>query len=240
VLAGGELCALRWRHVDLERAVVTVRRAIAQDGNDTEEKDTKTHQRRHVTIDPGTVAALIEHRQRWEARMAALGLEMSPDAFVFSNSPDGSTSLKPSSVTQRYGRMADRLGIDTHLHNLRHYSATELIAAGVDVRTVAGRLGHGGGGTTTLRVYAAWVAELLARVVAGSIKVGDQLPTGKQLGAELGVATATAQRAVALLQTWEVVEVSRGRRAVVRARDVARDRATPKYVADATGEDGSE
>jgi integrase len=42
---------------------------------------------------------------------------------------------------------------------LRHYSATELISAGVDVRTVAGRLGHGGGGTTTLRVYAAWVPE---------------------------------------------------------------------------------
>jgi site-specific recombinase XerD len=41
---------------------------------------------------------------------------------------------------------------------LRHYSATELIAAGVDVRTVAGRLGHGGGGATTLRVYAAWLA----------------------------------------------------------------------------------
>ena len=35
---------------------------------------------------------------------------------------------------------------------------TELIAAGVDVRTVAGRLGHGGGGATTLRVYAAWLA----------------------------------------------------------------------------------
>ena len=49
-------------------------------------------------------------------------------------------------------------GLDTHLHALRHFSATELIAAGVDVRTVAGRLGHGGGGATTLRVYAAWLA----------------------------------------------------------------------------------
>lgn len=29
----------------------------------------------------------------------------------------------------------------------------------MDVRTVAGRLGHGGGGATTLRVYTAWVAE---------------------------------------------------------------------------------
>ncbi|MGH4004102.1 MAG: hypothetical protein ACRDSO_08310 [Pseudonocardiaceae bacterium] len=33
-------------------------------------------------------------------------------------------------------------------------------AAGVDVRTVAGRLGHGGGGATTLRVYAAWLAAI--------------------------------------------------------------------------------
>lgn len=54
--------------------------------------------------------------------------------------------------------MATRLGINTHIHALRHYSATELLSAGIDLRTVAGRLGHGGGGATTLRVYAAWVA----------------------------------------------------------------------------------
>jgi integrase len=67
--------------------------------------------------------------------------------------------MNPDTVTQRYDRMAKRLGITTTFHKLRHYSATELIAAGVDVRTVAGRLGHGGGGTTTLKVYAAWVSE---------------------------------------------------------------------------------
>lgn len=54
--------------------------------------------------------------------------------------------------------MVSRLGIKTHLHALRHYSATELLTAGVDLPTVAGRLGHGGGGATTLKVYAAWVA----------------------------------------------------------------------------------
>jgi integrase len=31
-------------------------------------------------------------------------------------------------------------------------------SAGVDLRTAAGRLGHAGSGTTTLRVYAAWVS----------------------------------------------------------------------------------
>jgi hypothetical protein len=42
--------------------------------------------------------------------------------------------------------MTAALDIDTHVHALRHYSATELIAADVDVRTVAGHLRHGGGG----------------------------------------------------------------------------------------------
>jgi integrase len=54
--------------------------------------------------------------------------------------PDGRTWLKPETVSQRYARMCARLGWDMNIHQLRHYSATELIAVGVDVRTVAGHL----------------------------------------------------------------------------------------------------
>jgi DNA-binding transcriptional regulator YhcF (GntR family) len=64
--------------------------------------------------------------------------------------------------------MCQKLTWDMNIHQLRHYSATELIAAGVDVRTVAGRLGHSGGGATTLRVYSAWIAEADQRV-AGNL-----------------------------------------------------------------------
>jgi integrase len=39
-------------------------------------------------------------------------------------------------------------------------------AAGVDVRTVAGRLGHSGGGSTTLRTYSAFVLEADQRAAA--------------------------------------------------------------------------
>jgi integrase len=60
--------------------------------------------------------------------------------------PDHSAPYSPHAVSSRYKEM---------LHSLRHYSATELLTAGVDLRTVAGRLGHGGGGATTLNVYAA-------------------------------------------------------------------------------------
>ncbi len=39
------------------------------------------------------------------------------------------------------------------MKELRHYSATQLLAAGTDLNTVAGRLGHAEG-STTLKFYA--------------------------------------------------------------------------------------
>jgi hypothetical protein len=114
-----------------------------------------------------TVEILREHRARHEERVAALGAAVSEEAFVFSLAPDSSSFLIAESVTQRYGRLVERLDIETSLHALRHYSATEMISAGVDVRTVAGRLGHSGGGITTLRVYSAWRDEADQRAAAG-------------------------------------------------------------------------
>lgn len=155
----GEICGIRWRHVDLENGVLHMEKAIGQDGTETWEKDTKTHQDRRIVLDPATVELLSEHWERCATRARSLGLTLPKGGFVFSTKPDGSTTLRPSSVTQRYRRLVQSLNIDSTLHALRHYSATELIGAGVDIRTVAGRLGHGGGGSTTLRVYAAWLAE---------------------------------------------------------------------------------
>jgi integrase len=129
-------------------------------------RDTKTHQQRRIALDDETIAVLREHVRRVDGRAAQLGLDVGREAYLFTLAPDASTPLQPDTATQRYERMAERLGIRTTLHKLRHYSATELIAAGVDVRTIAGRLGHGGGGTTTLKVYAAFVNEADQRAAA--------------------------------------------------------------------------
>ncbi|MPY78541.1 MAG: tyrosine-type recombinase/integrase [Actinophytocola sp.] len=182
-----ELCGLRWHRVDLRTGTLVVRKSIDQNGSEATEKDTKTHQHRRIALDPETVAVLTDHRARCEQRASSLGVTLAPDAFVFSLAPDGSTPMKPDTVTQRYGRLAQRLGIDTTIHKLRHYSATELIAAGVDARTVGGRLGHAGGGATTLRVYSAWVAEsdqraastLTARMPARSTEPFDRAEYAK-------------------------------------------------------------
>ncbi|WP_132421553.1 hypothetical protein [Pseudonocardia endophytica] len=109
--------------MNLDGRTLMLRRAIAQDGRVRRDKDTKTHQQRRIVLDSETVAILREHRTRCEERADVLGIGFSDNAFVFSLEPDGSSHLVPSSVTQRYARMAARLGLDTHLHNLRYYSA---------------------------------------------------------------------------------------------------------------------
>ena len=155
----GELCALRWDRLDFGTSVLDIRSAMAQIGKRVWEKDTKTHQRRRIVLDPQTLALMRAFLQRCAEQAALLGMELPQDGYIFSSAPDHTTPIKPDTVTQRYSRMCARLGWAMHIHQLRHYSATELVAAGVDIRTVAGRLGHSGGGSTTLRVYSAWVAE---------------------------------------------------------------------------------
>jgi integrase len=176
----GEIAALRWHDVHLDTGILEVRRNYV----DGIEKDTKTHQIRRIALDDDTCQLLRTHRQRYEEQVLALGEEPRDDAFVFSYRPDHSRPCDPDGLSHRYKAMADRLGIDTHLHALRHYSATELITAGVDVRTVAGRLGHGGGGTTTLRVYSAWVPESDRR--AASILAGRLLPRHRNRVKDVG------------------------------------------------------
>ncbi len=172
----GELCALRWDRVDFATGVLDIRTAVAQISTRVWEKDTKTHQHRRIVLDPQTLGLLAAYLQHAAQVAASLGVALAEDSFVFSGSPDRSTWLKPDTVTQRYSRMCQRLGWDMHIHQLRHYSATELIAAGVDIRTVAGRLGHSGGGSTTLRVYSAWVSEADQRAASSLAARMPELP----------------------------------------------------------------
>jgi integrase len=172
-LRRGELCALTWDALDFENGILRIRRSIAQVGGRTWEKDTKTHQQRQIALDVQTLQLLQLYRDRRLTAAAETALTLTDEARIFSRDPDGRKWLLPDSVSQRYAKMCRRLGWDMNLHQLRHYSATELVAAGVDLRTIAGRLGHSGGGVTTLRVYSAWMPEADSRAAT---TLGSRLP----------------------------------------------------------------
>jgi integrase len=150
----GEACGLRWSGVDFDACSILIRRSIASVAGGTVEKDTKTHAARRVAVDAETLAVLARQRQRMEARSAACRLAFNTDGFVFTQTADGSQPLHPDTITNGFRRLCVRLGIEgVRLHDLRHLHATQLLAAGVPVRTVSGRLGHANA-STTLNVYA--------------------------------------------------------------------------------------
>jgi len=149
----GELCALRWSDLDPDTGTLTFARSVYEtDGGGWGEKQTKTHAERRVALDELGLEVLRRHRETVEGLAADLGLELGPDGYMFSRSPVGAEPIRPDVVSKFTARVAKAAGVKTHLHALRHFSATQLIAAGHDVRTVAGRLGHADA-SVTLRVY---------------------------------------------------------------------------------------
>ena len=139
----GELCALRWNDLDLQRGILTIARSVYEvAGGGWHEKDTKTHQLRHIPLDEVALGILRLHRDTVEKLAAEMGLSLADNAFMFCRSPAGLEPIRPDVLTKFTVRVAVRAGVPTHLHALRHFSATQGIALGYDVVTVSKRLGH--------------------------------------------------------------------------------------------------
>jgi integrase len=69
-------------------------------------------------------------------------------------------------VTHKVAEIAKAAGVGLNIKALRHYTASQLLAGGIDLRNTAARLGHGGGGATTLRHYADPISEVDRRAAA--------------------------------------------------------------------------
>jgi integrase len=119
-----------------------------------DQERTKTRTKRRVAVGQSTLALLRSHRAAQAETALASGTTLTPDAYVFSRVADASIPIRPDGVTHRFSKLARRLGVSCRLHDLRHFMVTQLISAGVDVRTVAGRAGHADGGRITLGTYA--------------------------------------------------------------------------------------
>lgn len=150
----GELCGLRWSDCDVEGSALTIRRAVKWSARrGIEVGPTKIHAERSISLDALAVEVL---RQQIASNMeisTATGLDLPEDPYLFPG-PDLATPLNPDRITGAFRRAAAAIGHrDLHFHSLRHFSASQLIAAGVDIRTVSGRLGHSDP-SVTLRVYA--------------------------------------------------------------------------------------
>lgn len=118
-LRRGELLQLRWRDLDLQRRMLTVRG-----------EGTKTRQTRHVPLN--TEATLL--MKAWRPRV------LDPAWCVFG----GSTASTPLASVKNawHGVVVGAKVTSFRFHDLRHTFASKLVMAGVDLNTVRELLGH--------------------------------------------------------------------------------------------------
>lgn len=129
----GEASALRLDAIDFLKRTIRVERQVQyKPGFGAEVRDPKHGSKREVFIADDLAQMLARHIE---------GHGTSSSGWLFNNGAD--RPLPPSTVDGWWQRTVKKAGAtDLHIHGLRHFYASGLIAAGCDVVTVQRALGH--------------------------------------------------------------------------------------------------
>ncbi len=136
-----ELLGLQWRDIDLETATISINRGLVSVGYETHVSRGKTsNSRRAIDLDATTVRVLTAWRAWQHTEQAVVGAE--PTDWVFTNATG--KPIHPHSLSQTFERIVKRAEVPRiRLHDIRHTHGTLLIKAGIPVKVVSERLGHG-------------------------------------------------------------------------------------------------
>jgi integrase len=141
----GELLALHWQDVDLERGMLQVRLSLrTQVGGGFTFNPPKTKAgRRTIRLTPTVIDALKRHRAKQNEERLFLGDAWQDHGLVFCSTVG--TPQEPHNLSDRiFKRLLGRAGLPdtTRFHDLRHTCATLLLLRGIDPNTVKDLLGH--------------------------------------------------------------------------------------------------
>ncbi|CAB0574648.1 site-specific integrase [Corynebacterium diphtheriae] len=172
-LRAGEVCGLRVKDVDFMRKVIHVRVQSVPGTSGEAVAPLKTwHSRRDVPISESLAMDLST---------VLVGRDAGLDDRLLVG--DWGRALFSSRVSHVMANMRRMAGVSSrvHFHSLRHLFASRLLAAGVDLPTVSGLLGHANVAVTA-RVYAHQIPgrEDVARNAIARLEgfVGDSVPSG--------------------------------------------------------------
>jgi integrase len=151
----GEILALRWARVDLNRKIIEVRESLEETkayGRRTKAPKTRAGVR-DITLPDILVEALREFRTAQLELRVKLGAGRLPDDALLFSGIDGSM-VDPKYHSRMWAAFAAKIDLPgLTFHALRHTHASQLIDSGVDIVTISKRLGHAKP-DITLRTYA--------------------------------------------------------------------------------------
>jgi integrase len=139
----GELLGLKWEDIDLERGTLAVRRTLSRGKGGTWEigQPKTTSGRRSIALPQSCVTALRKHRVTQNTERLHLGELWEDHDFVFTNRTG--EPLHVNSMALQFEKLTRAAQLPKiRFHDLRHTSATLLLAKGVHPKIVQERLGH--------------------------------------------------------------------------------------------------
>ena len=147
-LRRGEIAALRWRDINLEKAQLAVNESAEQTQAGVRYKKPKSGKGRSVALSSRVVNELRSHRAQQAEELLALGVPLSEETFVVAQA-DGSP-LQPRTITHQWHLLLskDKSLPRIRFHDLRHAHATHMLSSGVHPKVASERLGHSKVGIT--------------------------------------------------------------------------------------------
>jgi integrase len=141
-LRRGEICALRWRHVELSGAAqLSIVGSTEQTKAGVREKGPKSGRARTVALTALAIEELRRHKVHQAEELLRLGVRQTDEMYVVARA-DGQP-LKPNSLTHEFVRFIAGTALPrVRFHDLRHSHATHLLASGVHPKVAQERLGH--------------------------------------------------------------------------------------------------
>lgn len=151
----GEIFGLSWGSVDLIQPCIKIRQSLTVHG---EIKSPKSRAGvRTVAIDAATATHLRQWKERQRVELLKIGIKQSGETPVCCSAKGGFAEMH--NFVRWWGEFRERCGFDgLKFHELRHTQATQLLANGVDMKTVQTRLGHSTA-SLTLNMYAHAIPE---------------------------------------------------------------------------------
>jgi integrase len=166
-LRRGELLALKWKHVDLDKGTLFVAASLehsrAASGRIRFKGPKSKTSRRVIPLAPECVVLLRSHKAQQEDERALVGDAYAGNDLAFPN-PDGSP-WPPDTFTAQFSKLAKSVGMrGFRFHDLRHAFASLTLGDGVSIKEVQTLLGHSSP-VVTLSVYARSIEGLGRRAV---------------------------------------------------------------------------
>lgn len=144
----GEVLAVRWKNVDLDRATLRVMESLEQTKTAIRFKAPKTDRTRTITLPAYAVEELRRLRRQQAEELLKLGVRQTGETLLCARA-DGEPH-QPLSLTYEFARFMGRMKDlpRVRFHDLRHSHATQLLASGVHPKIASERLGHASVGIT--------------------------------------------------------------------------------------------